>query len=179
MDEDIQKLKPYINNLKRHLQVLKPELEKFAKDSLNDKLIILTNEMDKLNLVNNYSYILNSLLFAYMKLIGCKNIDNTIMVELNRCKEYMQKAKQIVNRQNNKEARTDSEQQKLKSNILNSLNKPSISRENFQNKHIKFQEEKKEKDTSDKDLLSEKIIDNQKKKNKKSKNKNKNRISKK
>lgn len=145
MDEDLNKVKPYINNLRRHLQTLSPTLKKqLTKDSLNDKLITMVNEQDKLDLVNNYSYILNSLLFAYMKLIGVKNLDKSIMIELKRCKEYMNKSTAIKNKHSNISHHKDNKQDKLKSSILASLNNPAISKENFkQNKHIKFNDSNK------------------------------------
>lgn len=149
MDEDLAKLKPYITNLKRHLIQLKPELKNLTKDSLNDKLITTINEQDKLDLVNNYSYILNSLLFAYMKLIGSKNLDQSVLIELKRCKEYMSKSTAIKNRRSQSLNSNDSKQDKLKSSIVASLNNnivdSSISKENFipKNKHIKFNDSKK------------------------------------
>lgn len=153
MDEDLAKLKPYITNLKRHLIQLKPELKNLTKDSLNDKLITTVNEQDKLDLVNNYSYILNSLLFAYMKLIGSKNLDQSVLVELKRCKEYMNKSTAIKNKRSQSSNTKDSKQDKLKSSIVASLNNnstsnvtgSSISKENFipKNKHIKFNDSKK------------------------------------
>lgn len=183
MDQDLQKIKPYINNLKRHLQTLRPDLQHMVKESLNDKLITMTSELDKLELVNNYCYILNSLLFAYMKLLGCKNLDKTIMIELNRCKEYMQRAKNIQMKRIKNESHNIDKQTKLKSSIVASLKQePAISKENFQNttpnddnnnnndnkqknKHIKFKDNE-----SERELLVEKINSTQKKKKVNSKN---------
>lgn len=173
MDQDLQKIKPYINNLKRHLQTLRSDLQHMIKESLNDKLVIMTNELDKLDLVNNYCYILNSLLFAYMKLLGCKHLDKTIMIELNRCKEYMQKAKNLQMKKMKTESDNINKQTKLKSSIVASLKQePAISKKHFQNtaatennnndrvnKHIKFEDNK-----SEKELLIEKINSTQKKK---------------
>ena len=177
MDQDLKNIKPYIDNLKRHLQTLRPYLQNMVKESLNDKLITMTSELDKLNLVNNYSYILNSLLFAYMKLLGCKDLDKTIMVELSRCKEYMQKAKNIKMKRDNTENINKNKQTKLKSTIVASLKQePAISKKHFQpttyadnntkNKHIKFEDNE-----SERELLVEKINSTQKKKKVKSNNK--------
>ena len=177
MDQDMQNIKPYINNLKNRLQTLRPVLQQMVKESLNDKLIIMTSELDKLNLVNNYSYILNSLLFAYMKLLGCKDLDKTIMVELSRCKEYMQKAKNIQIKREKTENSNADKQTKLKSTIVASLKQETaVSKKNFQhtistdnntkNKHIRFEDNE-----SERELLVEKINSTQKKKMVKSKNK--------
>ena len=173
----MQNIKPYINNLKNRLQTLRPVLQQMVKESLNDKLIIMTSELDKLNLVNNYSYILNSLLFAYMKLLGCKDLDKTIMVELSRCKEYMQKAKNIQIKREKTENSNADKQTKLKSTIVTSLKQETaVSKKNFQytistdnntkNKHIRFEDNE-----SERELLVEKINSTQKKKMVKSKNK--------
>lgn len=170
MDEDLKKLKPYVNNMKRHISLLKPEINKLTKTSLDDKLIQMSNEMDKLELTNTYSYVLNSLLFAYMKLINCKDMTN-IMTELNRCKEYMQAAKKINQKITQSHSKEDKDQTKLKSSIMASLNKndnsPAISKQNFQNKHTKFEDEHSSK-KEEKQLLTEKIVQNKRKKNKKS-----------
>ena len=173
----MQNIKPYINNLKNRLQTLRPVLQQMVKESLNDKLIIMTSELDKLNLVNNYSYILNSLLFAYMKLLGCKDLDKTIMVELSRCKEYMQKAKNIQIKREKTENSNADKQTKLKSTIVTSLKQETaVSKRNFRhtistdnntkNKHIRFEDNE-----SERELLVEKINSTQKKKMVKSKNK--------
>ena len=173
----MQNIKPYINNLKNRLQTLRPVLQQMVKESLNDKLIIMTSELDKLKLVNNYSYILNSLLFAYMKLLGCKDLDKTIMVELSRCKEYMQKAKNIQIKREKTENSNADKQTKLKSTIVTSLKQETaVSKKNFQytistdnntkNKHIRFEDNE-----SERELLVEKINSTQKKKKVKSNNK--------
>ncbi|CCK68881.1 Lrp1p KNAG_0B04470 [Huiozyma naganishii CBS 8797] len=169
MDEDIAKLKPYLSNLRRSIAELRPEIRKLTKNSLDDQLIQYPKEQQRLELCNTYSYVLNSLVFSYMKLINVKDMSN-IMVELNRCKEYMKKANDLKVKLDKKSEGEERRKENAKNAIIGALNGPSISKENFKKqdpestkfvgKHTKF-------DTQDKttigESLKDRIIDKKKK----------------
>lgn len=165
MEEEIKNIKPFILNLKRSLRELKPEINKITKNSLNDNLIQLTSEQERLKLTNTFAYVLNSLMFAYMKLINVKDLSQ-IMTELNKCKDYIKKANEIDNKLKKLENSEELKNEKNRQTILNALQNPSISNDNFKKgKHIKFENDE------EKQLVNEKLKDNiiQKSKNKKNK----------
>lgn len=179
MEEEIKNLKPFILNLRRSLRDLKPALNDVTKVSLNDSLIQLTSEQERLKLTNTFAYVLNSLMFAYMKLINVKDLSQ-IMTELNKCKEYIKKANEIDHKLKKIDNSKELKNEKNKQTIINALNnnidksnkhsdfntKPSISNENFQKgKHIKFENDEERK------IVNEKLKDNIIKNSKNKKNK--------
>lgn len=180
MDDDIKKLKPYLQNLKRSISELKPELQKFCASSLDDQLIQLTTEKQRLELTNSYAYVLNSLLFSYMKLVNVKDLE-PIKTELNRVKDYMKRTQELNNKEKRQAQNVDIQQEKLKNNIMNSLRqKPSISTQNFVGKHTKFDDSNNDDADDEKEVIKEtltkRIIDS--KRNKKMKTKKSGKVTK-
>ena len=89
--EDIEKIKPYVRSFSNALDELKPEIEKLTSKSLDEQLLLLSDERAKLELINRYAYVLSSLMFANMKVLGVKDM-SPILGELKRVKSYMDKA---------------------------------------------------------------------------------------
>lgn len=141
MDQDIKKIKPYINNIRKQLSALQPHLDKLTSKPIDEQLLEENSEREKLNISNTFAYILNSLFFSYGKIVGISNDDmKSIRQELEKVQEYMKKTDNFdskINSLNNKKLNL---QENVKKNIVNSLNgnTPAISSKNFQGKHTKF-----------------------------------------
>lgn len=144
MDQDIKKIKPYINNVKKQLIALQPHLEKLTKKPIDEQLLEENSEREKLNISNTFAYILNSLFFSYGKIVGISNDDmKSIRQELEKVQDYMKKTNDFdinINKLNDKKLKL---QENVKQNIEKSLNgnkniTPAISKKNFQGKHTKF-----------------------------------------
>lgn len=157
--EDIEKIKPYVRSFSSALDELKPEIEKLTSKSLDEQLLLLSDERAKLELINRYAYVLSSLMFANMKVLGVKDM-SPILGELKRVKSYMDKAKQYDNKIIKSNEKSQAEQERAKNIISNVLDgnknqfEPSISKSNFQGKHTKFENDEPAKSTTTK------IIDN-------------------
>lgn len=178
--EDIEKIKPYVKSFSNALDELKPEIEKLTSKPLDEQLLLLSSERAKLELTNRYAYVLSSLMFASMKVLNVKDM-SPILNELKRVKSYMDKAKQYDNKISRSNEKSQAEKEKAKSIISNVLDgnknqfEPSISKNNFQGKHTKFENDKPA------DNVVTKIIDNTKqvRKSDSTKNKKSGRVSKK
>lgn len=144
--EDINRFRPYIAHLDRQLQDLKPLLERFNAKSLDEQLLLLNNERQRLDLTNTYAYLLSSLMFAHMKVLNYKDM-SPVMGELARVKRYMDSAKQLDLSEEERARNKDEEQTRAKQ-MMNKALAPSISQANFQGKHTKF-ESKDDKNSSD------------------------------
>ncbi|BAO41397.1 exosome complex protein LRP1 [Kluyveromyces marxianus DMKU3-1042] len=184
--EDSKKIKPYILHLNKQIKQLTGEIDKLTSKSLDEQLLLLQDEKQKLDLSNKYAYILSSLCFAYMKVLNVKDF-SSIMAELGRCKSYMDKSKQLETKQQSQEQETLEQEKQAKKVLQSALSgkstEPAISSVHFQGKHTKFADEsatstKKDKDTS----LVDQVMDRMKKQKqtqKQSKTKASGRVSKK
>lgn len=163
--EDIDKIKPYIVHLSRQLRQLRTEIGKFTTKSLDEQLLIESDERKKLDLSNRYAYVLSSLCFINMKINNVKDI-SPVMTELGRCKSYMDQAKQLDAKKNAETQDLERQEKQAKKVINSALDgrnvKPAISKANFQGKHTKFQAEESSSPDS---RLGEEVI-GQLKKNK-------------
>ncbi|CCD23847.1 Lrp1p NDAI_0C01860 [Naumovozyma dairenensis CBS 421] len=182
---ELQKIKPFLNNLQKQLNLLNPLLAKLTSKSLDDHLILINNEPERLELTNKFAYILTSLMFAYIKILNFKDLSN-IQYELNRVKDYMQRANSLKNKLMEKNNSNEREKSNAKNLIISSLNRndSAISNQNFQKgKHTKFNEQQSVTTTTnmtsvdnnsiDREAIMNNIVENKKK----NKNKNKNKPS--
>ncbi|AMD19761.1 HCL390Wp [Eremothecium sinecaudum] len=153
--EDISKIKPYISYLNKQLEQLAIEIKKLTAQSLNEQLLSLKDEREKLALSNKYAYVLSSLLFVYMKVLNVKDM-SPIMGELARVKSYMDRAKQLDKKEIEKQQKQKEQQASAKAIIQSSLNgadpQPAISKVHFQGRHTKFE------DSGDKEEMAKKIM---------------------
>ncbi|CDO94837.1 unnamed protein product [Kluyveromyces dobzhanskii CBS 2104] len=142
--EDTKKIKPYISYLNKQVEQLGGDIEKLTSKSLDEQLLMLQDEKKKLDLSNNYAYILSSLCFSYMKVLNVKDM-SPIMAELARCKTYMDKSKQLEAKKLSQEQDGLEQEQQAKRVLQSALGgnhtEPSISKVNFQGKHTKFEAE--------------------------------------
>lgn len=139
--EDSKKIKPYISHLNKQLKQLSGEVEKFTSKSLDEQLLLLSDERKKLDLSNKYAYVLSSLCFSYMKVLNVKDV-SPIMSELGRCKVYMDKAKELDAKNAAKDKSSSLQEEQAKKVFRSALDgrntEPAISSMNFQGKHTKF-----------------------------------------
>lgn len=146
MDQDLKKsVKPYIKQLDKKLGELKPLVNECMTTPLDEQLLRETDELKRLKLVNNYSYVLSSLMFSYVKLLAghdSEGLNDKVMVELQRVKEYIERTKKLEQKLNKKVSDEELKKDQVKSQIRKTL-EPSISKKNFKNKHIKFEDKNK------------------------------------
>lgn len=159
--EDTKKIKPYIAHLNNQIRTLEPEIKKLAAKSLDEQLLSLKDEKEKLNLSNKYAYILSSLTFAYMKVLNVKDM-SPVMAELERVKSYMGRAKQLE-KKDVKEQQLNKEEQERAKKIINSVldgrqSGPAISKVNFQGKHTKFEDKNETDDEREQSIDREKLV---------------------
>lgn len=138
---DSSNVKLYISHLNKQIQLLEPEIKKFTSKSLDEQLLLLKNEKEKLTLTNKYAYILSSLCFIYMKVLDVKDL-TPIMNELERIKEYMNKAKNLDSKESKELQQQKTDQERARKIITTALDgrhtQPSVSIHNFRGKHTKF-----------------------------------------
>lgn len=169
--EDTKKIKPYIAHLNNQIRTLEPEIKKLTAKSLDEQLLSLKDEKEKLNLSNKYAYILSSLTFAYMKVLNVKDM-SPVMAELERVKSYMGRAKQLE-KKDVKEQQLNKEEQERAKKIINSVldgrqSGPAISKVNFQGKHTKFEDKNETDDEREQSIDREKLVSKIKQSKKKS-----------
>lgn len=178
--QDIKHIKPYLTNLSRQLHALRPHIEELTSKSLDERLIAISNERDRLALTNDFAYTLNSLLFAYGKVmcLGKEDMDR-LLNEIVRVKEYMARAKSLgLKEDGEKRAERDRQNVERAAGVIRSalsnnnnnsnsiVQEPAISSKNFNTgtgKHIKFDdneqksdsEEEKEKEKEKQQLVKE------------------------
>lgn len=147
MDQDIKKIKPYVNNLRKHLKALEPYIKKITEKRIDEQLLEESSERTKLDISNTFAYVLNSLFFSYGKIAGLSTDEMAaIRVELERVQEYMKKSKNFDNVLQKREKDSLQDQNMVKRNIMRALNNngdssPTISTKNFQGKHTKFSDD--------------------------------------
>lgn len=147
--DDSAEIKACISHLNKQLASLEVDVKKLAAKPLDEQLLLLSSEREKLELTNKYAYVLSSLMFSYMKVLNVKDMA-PIRTELARVKSYMDKAKALDNKDAKEEQRRHQEQERAKKVINNALDGrqsgPAISKVNFQGKHTRFESSPEEKD---------------------------------
>ena len=128
-----------------------------------------TSEEQQIQILNNFAYILISTLFSYLKSLGIDTDSHPIKMELSRIKTSMNRLKNIKNEINgdtNKQEEEEEEKEKLKklkeylsrtlgvrdvglSVDVKSMGTSAISEQNFQGKHIKFDDNEDEDEKKD------------------------------
>ncbi|KAL3232130.1 Exosome complex protein LRP1 [Nakaseomyces bracarensis] len=141
MEQDLKKsVKPYIKQLDRKLAELKPLVDGYMTTPLDEALLRETDELKRLKLVNNYSYVLSSLMFSYVKLLSghdTEGLNDKVMVELQRVRKYIERTKKLEQKLDKNVSDEELRKKEVQGQIRKTLT-PSISKQNFKNKHIKF-----------------------------------------
>lgn len=165
--ENIEQVKAFVLNLDHSLDELEPFVEKLATKSLTERLSEVP-ALERAKLANGYTYILSSLLFAYLKSRGVDTSKHDIMGELNKCKSYMKRLKDLetVDSQENGKLKREKAmvdrfmktQLSGNSTVVTGVQEPAISRVSFEGKHTKFADNKSTSDDDDAKPLEVKAI---------------------
>ena len=150
--ENIDNVKLFVQSLDNSIDQLSEKLEPILKKSLEETIAASASQMERIKIYNNYSYVLISVLFSYLKTLGINTDQHPITKELTRIKLYMKRYKELETKLAKKEtSKEDAEaartfiQNTLGTKIngggaaINSnLTSPAISSSNFSGVHTKF-----------------------------------------
>lgn len=159
--ENIENVKQFIRSLDASTDQLSEKLEPIMKKSLEETAAIASTDIKNIRIYNNYSYVLISVIFAYLKSLGVNTDQHPIMKELTRIKMYMKRLKDFETKLETKDtSKEDAEasrsfiQQTLGTKINGggaaigaNMTSPAISSSNFQGTHKKFKDTEDDSDT--------------------------------
>lgn len=140
------------DNLDASIESLQEALQPILSTSFEDRLAKCTTPEEKATLYHEQIYIIDSILFSYLKVSGVKTEGHPIMKELERIKLSMNKLKQLK-QSNDEKASAEEESSKKTAEFLQrtlgtsgglavpeNMKSPAISSANFKGKHTKFEE---------------------------------------
>lgn len=140
-------MEAFISGLELSLDALEPAVDKLVSKSYNERVADATH-LEKIKLTNGYTYILSSLLFAYLKSQGLDTSKHAIMLELDRCKSYMKRLKDLELKDDKELLQKEQDaalvqrfmksQLQGNSTLVTGVQEPAISRVQFQGKHKVF-----------------------------------------
>lgn len=146
-------IRAFVRSLDASIESLSANLKPALYTPLSERLAECSLPQEEIKLCQNHLFIVISVLFAYLKVLGVKTEDHPIMKELARIKQSMKDFKDLEERLKRKEdtqtqAREDTKQ--FLQNTLgttggaaapDSLCSPAISSSNFKGNHTKFTDE--------------------------------------
>lgn len=138
MDEGIEKIKKFLDSLNGSIDDLQDKLQPIIAKSLDEVVAEYESPLEKIEIYNSYSYVLISIVVAYLRSTGVDTTNHPIMKELQRVKQYMEKHKALIAKKNSgDEAETKEYLQKT----LGNKPEPAISSANFKEtgKHKRFE----------------------------------------
>lgn len=147
MDAQIEKIKKFIDSLDGSIDDLHLKLQPIITKSLDEVVSNVQSPVEKIELYNNYSYVLVSIIVAYLRSSGIDTTDHPIMKELDRVKLYMKRHKDLVTQDDTDATRLKNTKDYLlktlgtksvTENTASGQQEPAISSANFQNTHKKF-----------------------------------------
>ncbi|KAG7812195.1 hypothetical protein KL921_001427 [Ogataea angusta] len=174
--DDIDAVKKLLASLNHGVEDLETKLKSgmLAKSLLNHVQGAKT-PLEKVDLYNNYAYVIASLYFVLLKTSGeNKKNEHPIMQELNRVKLYIERAKKAVTKEENTEEFKRKVAEAAERHVRNQLGEkiePAVSKVHFEGKHTKFGD--KEGSETEKPTKKRKTDSDDSKDLKKSKTKNK------
>lgn len=159
--ENIDNVKLFVQSLDNSVDQLTEKLEPILKKSLEEKIAASDSQMERIKIYNNYSYVLISILFSYLKTLGINTDQHPIMKELTRIKLYMKRYKELEAKLASKDtSKEDAEAARTfiqntlgtKINgggaaISSSMSSPAISSSNFAGVHTKFRDPENNSDS--------------------------------
>lgn len=145
MDTQIENIHKFLNSLDGSIDDLELKLQPIISKSLEEVVENVENPIEKIEIYNNFSYVLVSIIIAYLRSNGVDTTDHPIMKELDRVKLHMKRHKDLVSK-NDDSQQVDQAKQFLqqtlgnKSGTDNTLTSqlPAISSTHFQNNHKRF-----------------------------------------
>ncbi|ODV93933.1 hypothetical protein PACTADRAFT_4830 [Pachysolen tannophilus NRRL Y-2460] len=156
--ENIANVKSFVAQLDGSLDELEPLVLELCSKPLNERLRSL-DRLERIKLTNNYSYILSSLVFSYLKTLGIDTDKHEIMAELNRVQSYMKRLKTLQAEQKRKQQELKENNESAKKFIKTQLSgnsivvtgkqEPAISKVSFEGKHTRFNENEIENEEPD------------------------------
>ena len=159
--ENIENVKLFVQSLDNSVDQLTEKLEPILKKSLDEKIAASDSQMERIKIYNNYSYVLISILFSYLKTLGINTDQHPIMKELARIKLYMKRYKDLEAKLASKDtSKEDAEaartfiQNTLGTKINgggaaigSNMSSPAISSSNFAGVHTKFSDPENNSDS--------------------------------
>lgn len=148
MEAQIEKIKKFIDSLDGSIDDLHLKLQPIITKSLEEVVSDVQSPLEKIELYNNYSYVLISIIVAYLRSSGVDTTNHPIMKELDRVKLYMKRHKDLITLKDESDAATiqNTKEYLLKTlgtkavteNTISGQQEPAISSSNFKNTHTRF-----------------------------------------
>ncbi|CAG89900.2 DEHA2F26202p [Debaryomyces hansenii CBS767] len=159
--ENIDNVNLFVQSLDNSVDQLTEKLEPILKKSLEEKIAASDSQVERIKIYNNYSYVLISILFSYLKTLGINTDQHPIMKELTRIKSYMKRYKELEAKLASKDtSKEDAEAARTfiqntlgtKLNgggaaISSNMSSPAISSSNFAGVHTKFSDPENNSDS--------------------------------
>lgn len=159
--ENIDNVNLFVQSLDNSVDQLTEKLEPILKKSLEEKIAASDSQVERIKIYNNYSYVLISILFSYLKTLGINTDQHPIMKELTRIKLYMKRYKELETKLASKDtSKEDAEAARTfiqntlgtKINgggaaISSNMSSPAISSSNFAGVHTKFSDPENNSDS--------------------------------
>lgn len=154
--ENIDSIKALLVTLDTSVDQLDESLESITKKSLDDIAESKSNTIERIRTYNNYSYVLMSLIFSYLKTIGVSTDEHPILRELARVKSNMKRLKDLEQNKTKEESSKEQSSEQAKEFLRNALGKtangggaayrsnmsePAVSSSSFKGVHTKFEDE--------------------------------------
>lgn len=162
--ERVDEVRKFVQAVDMLTLALSTKLEPILKKSLDELLLSTASLHQQILLLNNFTYTLIAIIFAYIKVQGISTDSHPVMKELGRIKASMARYKELVLRTALSELEQDRASKKAQRYLQNTLGVksglggavsesaalPAISSQNFTGKHTKFTTE----DTADESTQS-------------------------
>lgn len=99
--DNIENIKRFLESLNDSLDHLEDKLYPLITQSLDDIVKPIESPIDRIEVYNNYAYLLVSLIYSYLKSTGVSVENHPIMKELDRIKLYTKRHKDLMDNTNN------------------------------------------------------------------------------
>lgn len=103
MEGGIEKIKKFLDSLDGSIDDLQTKLQPIIAKSLDEVVAGYDSPLEKIEIYNSYSYVLISIIVAYLRSIGVDTNNHPIMKELQRVKQYMEKHKALITKQDSRQ----------------------------------------------------------------------------
>ncbi|KAI3405844.2 hypothetical protein KGF56_001451 [Candida oxycetoniae] len=164
--ENIENVKLFLKSLDSSLAQYEHALQPLLSRTIDEHLALKSTNIDKIQFLNNFQYVLISTIFSYLKAIGVDTDQHPIKKELVRIKSYMLRAKALDKRasggQQNKSKQEEEEKNRenkeyltrtlgIKSGVVGMVKdtSPAISTQSFQGIHKRFKDDDEEEESDD------------------------------
>lgn len=162
--DNIDNVRLFLKSLDSSVGQLEASVEPILKKSLDElvaKSAGTSDQVERIKLYNNFTYVLISVLFSYLKSSGVNTDTHPIMKELARIKTYMNRLKDLektsVNQENDDKLNSERAKEFLQHTLGSKgtgaaaptkLSSPAISSSNFTGTHTKFKDDEPVRNTS-------------------------------